>query len=90
MRLSRPGRRAVVDELSTLIAWSRPATEDSPRGHAPALRLLREFTQWPALGETAARESIAFVPSRLAQTNAVSTVPAGNPPRRGYQLGSSR
>ena len=72
-----------------MTAWRRPATEGSPRGHAPALRLSREFTQWPALGETAARESIAPVPSRLQQTNAVSTVPAGNPPRRGYQFGAN-
>jgi hypothetical protein len=67
---------------------SRPATEGSPQGHAPALRLLREFTQWPALGETAARESIASVPFRLLQTNAVSTVPAENPPRPGSQSGT--
>ena len=62
---------------------SRPATEDSPRGHAPALRFLREFTQWPALGETAARESLSPARFRPLQTNAVSTVPAGNPPCRG-------
>jgi hypothetical protein len=29
-----------------------------------------------------------FVPFRLLQTNAVSTVPAGNPPRRGSQSGT--
>jgi hypothetical protein len=49
---------------------------------------VREFTQWPALGETAARESFVFVLFRLLQTNAVSTVPAGNPSRRGYPFGS--
>jgi PAS domain-containing protein len=61
-RLRVPEAPALSPEVG---ATSRPATEDSPRGHAAALRLLRGFTQRPPLGETAARESFAPVPFRL-------------------------
>ena len=79
--------------MSILKGWSRgglkpPRHKGFPAGTRGGPTSREGIHPMPPLGETAARESISPLPFRLWQTNAVSTVPAGNPPRQGYRFGS--